>query len=132
MLAQRNVGTTIRGTLWSCASRLPCSIAHIGNEPIHLLTTLFVIRFWDIGSLPLQGGWLPCCRPRNMGLHLRKYEQKCNRRTRWMARSSLCSCWWLLLCCSSKDDREPNFNVWSWTVGKVARSFFHLGSSHYW
>ena len=98
-----------------------------------------------MGSLPLQGGQLPCHRPRNMGLHLWTYEQKCDRRTRQMARthanpyrclsssprSSLCFCWLLPPRHSSKGGRELNSGVQFWTVGKIARSFSHSNSFHY-
>ena len=62
-----------------------------------------------------------------MGLHPWKYEQKCDRRTRRMARtranpcrclsssprSSLCYCWQLLLCRSVEDskDKIPVFDL---------------------
>ena len=98
-----------------------------------------------MGSLPLRGGRLPCCRPRNTRLHLWKYEQRCDRCTRQMARthanplwcqssllkSYLYYCWWLLLHHSSEDGKESNFGVWSWTLGKVARSFSHSDFFHY-
>ena len=145
MLAWCSVGITVHGTLQSCASRLLCSIAHIRNGSIQLLTALFETKSWEMGFLPLRGGQLPCRIPKNTGLHLWKYEHKCNSSIRQLAgtranpyrypssslRSSLWSCWWLLLRGSSEVGKEPNFDVQSWTVGKVARSSSHLGFYHY-
>ena len=145
MLAWHGTSTAVHGTLQSCTSCLSCSVAHIGNVPIQLLIALSMIRIWEMGSLPLQGGQLPCHKPRNTGLHLWKYEQKCDRRTRQMARtrvnpnrclsssprSSLCFCWLLPPRHSSKGGREPNSSVRFWTVGKIAWSFSHSNYFRY-
>ena len=111
MLTRCGVGTTVHGTLRSCAFHLSCSVVHIRNGPIQLLTALSETKFWETRSLPLQGGQPPCRILMNTRSHPWKYEQKCDMRTKQTAstHANPCMCLSSSLHHSFEGDKEPNF-----------------------